>query len=100
MGFETLSLTFCELKQLLRVLSRLVFHNIWLAIVVAIVPLLINCNDCCNPLLWDPLTLAQSISWVTEFFGKAQNREMRGFAGREKRPQSGVLGTANWQPAS
>ena len=39
---------------------RLVFHNIWLAIAVAITQLLINCSDCWNPLLLGPLTLAQT----------------------------------------
>ena len=39
------------------------------------------------------------LSWVTEFSGKAPCREMRGFAGRERQPQSGALGTANQQPA-
>ena len=38
--------------------------------------------------------------WVIQFSGKAPNREMRGFAGREKQPQSGAFGTAKQQPAS
>ena len=29
--------------------------------------------------------------WVTEFSGKAPYREMRGFAGRERQPQSGAF---------
>ena len=37
---------------------------------------------------------------LTEFSRKAPYREMRGFAGREKQPQSGALGTANRQFAS
>ena len=40
------------------------------------------------------------MAWVTEFSGKAPYREMRGFAGREKHPQSEALGAANQQPAS
>ena len=43
--------------------------------------------------------------WVTESSGEAPCRELRGFASREKQPQSGALGsaalgTANQQPAS
>ena len=38
--------------------------------------------------------------WVTEFSRKAPYQEMREFAGLEKQAQSGVLGTANPQPAS
>ena len=36
---------------------------------------------------------------VTEFSGKAPYREMRGFAGRERQPQSGAPGTADQQLA-
>ena len=39
---------------------RLVSHKIWIAIAAAITQLLIDCSDCWNPLLWDPLTLAQT----------------------------------------
>ena len=46
------------------------------------------------------ITIMIELSWVTEFSGKALCREMRGFAGREKQPQSGASGTANQQPAS
>ena len=45
-------------------------------------------------------TLLNNEAWVTESSGKAPYREMRGFAFREKQPQSGALGTANRQPAS
>ena len=35
-----------------------------------------------------------------EISGKTPHREMRGFAGREKQPQSEALGTSNQQAAS
>ena len=38
--------------------------------------------------------------WVTGSSRKAPYWEMRAFAGREKQPQSGALGTANPQFAS
>ena len=61
-----------------------------------------------NPILNRPFPLrrchphapAWSKYWVTELYGKAPYREMRGFVGREKQQQSGALGTANQQPAS
>ena len=41
-----------------------------------------------------------STSWVTGFSGKPACREIRGFAGWEKQPQSRGLGPANQQLAS
>ena len=35
--------------------------------------------------------------WVTGFSGKPAYQEMHGFAGREKQPQSGALGTVDFR---